>query len=145
MNFKVKNWSVFSWDKMPKGLFRLRCDCHITLYDNDGIEHFFHFAKGLKWDGASIPKIFRWYLPNINEKNLVYSYAGLVHDFCYGSECVDKDLADDMFRGIMRDSGIPRRKASFAEWVVEHFADKHYGRKADKNGIRFFGTYKEDL
>ncbi len=50
--------------------------------------------------------------------------------------------ADDLFRGTMRDAGIPRRKASFAEWLVEHFAKNHYGKKNDRNGIRFYGKMK---
>ena len=75
----------------------------------------------------------------IDEMNLPYTLAGLVHDYCYGSECLSKDLADDLFRGTMRDAGIPRRKASFAEWLVEHFAKSHYGKKNDRHGIRFYG------
>ena len=138
MNFRLKSWDVFSWTAMRGGLFRLENDFTAIWTDNCGKEYRFEFHRGLVWDGASIPKMFRWYLPNIDEKNLVYTLAGLVHDACYGSELLDKDTADDLFRGTMRDAGIPRRKASFAEWCVEHFAKSHYGKKNDKYGIRFF-------
>lgn len=139
MNFKLKSWEPFSWSKMRGGLFRLDNDFTATWTDNDGAEYRFRFYRGLVWDGASVPRAFRWYLPNIDEKNLPYTLAGLVHDFCYGSEKLPKDLADDIFRGTMRDAGIPRRKASFAEWLVEHFAGSHYGKRRDRNGIRFYG------
>lgn len=140
MNFKLKSWDVYSWTPLKGGLFRLNCDFSAVWTDNDSKEYHFQFKRGLVWDGASIPKPFRWYLPNIDEKNLVYTLAGLVHDFCYGSECVEKDIADDLFRGTMRDAGIPRRKASFAEWLVEKFAGGHYGRRKDAHGVRFYGS-----
>ena len=45
----------------------------------------------------------------------------------------------------MRDAGRPRRKASFAEWLVEHFAKSHYGKKNDRHGIRFYGKMERRL
>ena len=144
MNFRLKSWEVFSWTAMRGGLFRLDNDFNAVWSDNNGKEYRFEFRRGLVWDGASVPKIFRWYLPNIDEMNLPYTLAGLVHDFCYGSECLSKDLADDLFRGTMRDAGIPRRKASFAEWLVEHFAKSHYGKKNDRHGIRFYGKMERE-
>ena len=140
MNFRLKSWDVFSWTAMRGGLFRLENNFTAVWADNGGEEYRFAFRRGLVWDGASVPKIFRWYLPNIDEWNLPYTLAGLVYDFCYGSECLSKDLADDLFRGTMRDAGIPRRMASFAEWLVEHFAKSHYGTKNDRHGIRFYGN-----
>lgn len=138
MNFKLKSCDVFSWEKVKGGMFQLKNDFEAVWLDNEGLCYHFYFSRGALWDGASIPKMFRWYLPNIDEKNLVYTLAGLVHDACYGSELLDKDTSDDLFRGTMRDAGIPRRKASFAEWCVEHFAKSHYGRKNDRYGIRLF-------
>lgn len=141
-SFKVKSFDPYSWTAIDGGLFRLDCDLSAVWECDDGNEYRIDFRRGLIWDGASVPKMFRWYLPNIDERNLVYTLAGLAHDFCYGSECLSKDLADDLFRGTMRDAGIPRRKASFAEWLVEHFAKNHYGKKNDRNGIRFYGKMK---
>lgn len=142
MNFKLKSWDPFSWSKLRGGLFRLDADLDAVWTDNSGTEYRFSFFRGLTWDGASVPKVFRWYLPNIDEKNLPYTLAGLVHDYLYGSEKLPKDIADDIFRGTMRDAGIPRRKASFAEWLVERFAGGHYGKRHDRNGIRFYGRLK---
>ena len=94
---------------------------------------------GSCWDGASIPRVFSWFLKSYDTKNSLYTFASLVHDYCYASECVEKDVADDFFRGIMRDSGISRLKASTAEWCVQTFAKNHYGVSHDRFGLRFMG------
>ena len=65
MNFRLKSWDVFSWTAMRGGLFRLENDFTAIWADNGGKEYRFEFRRGLVWDGASVPKIFRWYLPNI--------------------------------------------------------------------------------
>ena len=52
---------------MRGGLFRLDNDFLAIWVDNNGKEYRFEFRRGLVWDGASVPKIFRWYLPNIDE------------------------------------------------------------------------------
>ena len=70
MNFRLKSWDVFSWTAMRGGLFRLENDFTAIWTDNGGKEYRFEFRRGLVWDGASVPKIFRWYLPNIDELNL---------------------------------------------------------------------------
>lgn len=138
MNFRLKSWQPYSWTEIPGNLFRLDCDLDAAWVEvNTGDEYRFRFIRGLVWDGASVPKIFRWYLPNVDRENLVYTLAGLAHDACYGSACVPREVADDIFRGTMRDAGIPRRKASFAEWLVGLFAGGHYGREHDRHGIRY--------
>lgn len=138
MNFKLKSWNPYSWTERPGGLFRLDCDLDASWLEvNTGDEYRFRFKRGLVWDGASVPKAFRWYLPNIDPDNLVYTLAGLVHDACYGSECVPREVADDLFRGTMRDAGLPRRKASFAEFLVSIFGRGHYGKAEDRHGIRY--------
>lgn len=138
MNFRLMSWEPYSWTKTAGGDYCLDCTFSaIWLEVNTGERYRFTFYRGLVWDGASVPKIFRWYLPNIDDRNLVYTLAGLVHDSCYGSECVPREIADDLFRGTMRDAGIPRRKASFAEWLVGVFAGGHYGKNHDRHGVRF--------
>ena len=141
-SFYVRSYDPYSWTSAGDGLFVLSCDIDVYLEEHDDcateptkLVHF-HVSRGATWDGASIPKPFRWYLPNIDESNLVYTLAGLLHDSCYASECLSKALADDLFRGVMRDAGIPRRKASFACWCVQHFADRHYGQKHDSHNLR---------
>lgn len=143
-SFYLRSWNVFSWEDLSKGLKKLKNSPSFVLDCDNGKRYTFRLKEGLIWDGASIPKAFRWYLKNVDEKNLPYTSAGLLHDFCYGSECLPKNLADDLFRGVMRDAGIPRRKASFAEWCVKHFAKSHYGRKNDRHRIRFFGEMVEE-
>lgn len=142
-SFYLKSWDVFSWDVSKSGLYVLRNDCSFTLDTDFGKRYTIHCKRGLVWDGASVPKPFRWYLPNIDEKNLVYTSAGLLHDCCYGAELLPKPLSDDLFRGVLRDAGILRRKASFAHLCVKFGAKSHYGKEHDRFGIRFFCSIEE--
>ena len=142
-SFYLKSWDVFSWDVSKSGLYVLRNDCSFTLDTDFGKRYTIHCKRGLAWDGASVPKPFRWYLPNIDEKNLVYTSAGLLHDCCYGAELLPKPLSDDLFRGVLRDAGILRRKASFAHLCVKFGAKSHYGKEHDRFGIRFFCSIEE--
>ena len=159
MNFKLKSWQPFSWAELehwhtltkdgwtmekPKkgrrtGLYQLLNTFEATWLEvNTGETVAIRFDCGLMWDGASIPKAFEWYLPRVDERNLVYTLAGLAHDALYGTGAVPREMADDLFRGTMRDAGIPRRKASFAEWLVGLFGKSHYGVEHDTRGIRFY-------
>ena len=70
-SFYLKSWDVFSWDVSKSELYVLRNDCSFTLDTDFGKRYTIHCKRGLVWDGASVPKPFRWYLPNIDEKNLV--------------------------------------------------------------------------
>jgi hypothetical protein len=91
--------------------------------------------KGAMTDGLSVPKIFRWYLKDWDDNNPLYNIAGIVHDGCYGSEVLCKEMADQLFYNALVFAQIPRRKASVALWAVEHLAGLHYGSKHDDFGI----------
>lgn len=140
MTFTLLDFEDYDWERRADGMYRLLNTFTARWDGHDGNEYRLTFKRGLVWDGASVPKIFQWYLPNIDRENKAYTLAGLAHDALYGSELLPKDAADDLFRGTMRDAGIPRRKASFAEFLVEHFAGRHYGKKADRWGIRLHVT-----
>lgn len=142
-SFYLRSWDVYSWKELPDGLFMLTNDADFFLDTDFGKRYVIHCRSGLVWDGASVPKPFRWYLPNIDERNLVYTAAGLLHDCCYGGELLSKELSDDLFRGVLRDAGIPRRKASFAHLCVSVGAKSHYGKDNDRFGIRFFSSIEE--
>lgn len=89
-----------------------------------------YLKAGYLTDGLSIPSIFTWYLPTWDKKNIVYNLAGVVHDalYCIKANCLfNRETADDVLRGILRDSGISRRKAGMADKCVELFGKKHWG------------------
>lgn len=138
-HFTLVAYSPFSWKDIKDDLKRLVGSPRFVLACDDGNVYEFSLSEGLLWDGASIPAAFRWFLPNIDPLNLAYTAAGLLHDFCYGSECLPKDKADDLFRGVMRDAGISRFKAGVADFAVRHFGASHYGQKNDRLEIRYFG------
>lgn len=133
------NFSVIQHDKLvshiEKDLHVLDQDLSIALINNEKNTVVFNIKKGAMCDGLSIPWGFRWFLPTWDENNELYNIAGLLHDALYASELVCKDIADDIFRGILRDAGISRFKASTAEWCVQTFAKCHYGKKHDKYGL----------
>ena len=94
--------------------------------------------KGYRCDGLSVPKIFRWYLPSWDKDKSVYNLAGAIHDALYtvkGANLFTREECDDVFRGLLRDSGISRAKAGLADMAVGLFAggDKHWGNDEWKN------------
>ena len=91
--------------------------------------------KGAMTDGLSVPKIFRWYLPDWDDSNPLYNISGICHDGMYGSELVCKDMADQMFYQGLILAHIKPSKASVARWAVEHLAGLHYGSEHDDFGI----------
>lgn len=92
----------------------------------------FIIKTGFVCDGLSVPKIFQWFLPAWDKKNVLYNLAGAVHDGLYtnkGFSIFTREECDSIFRGILRDSGISRFKAGCADKAIEWFAsgDKHWG------------------
>ena len=94
--------------------------------------------KGYRCDGLSVPKFFRWYLPSWDKDNSDYNLAGAIHDALYTvkrASLFTREECDDVFRGLLRDSGISRAKAGLADMAVGLFAggDKHWGNDTWKN------------
>ena len=88
--------------------------------------------KGYRCDGLSVPVVFRWYLPSWDKDNQLYNLAGAIHDALYtlkGANMFTREGCDDIFRGLLRDSGISRAKAGLADMAVGLFAggDRHWG------------------
>lgn len=134
MNFTVKNYNRIKIISLQNGRFITGDPLTVTLVDNRGRIYTIRISAGTVWNGLSIPKVFRWFLPVYDETNYLYNIAGLIHDLLYASSLLPKDTADDIFRGILRDAGISRFKASTAELCVEKFAGKHYG--SDEYGMK---------
>lgn len=86
-------------------------------------------------DGLSVPKCLQWFLPSWDDYNSLYNLAGAIHDYLYSVEGKTKSIiltredCDDVFRGILRCSGISRFKAGCADKAVEWFAkgSNHWG------------------
>lgn len=94
--------------------------------------------KGYRCDGLSVPKVFRWYLPSWDKDNQLYNLSGSIHDALYtlkGANMFTREECDDIFRGLLRDSGISRAKAGLADTAVGLFAggDRHWGNDTWNN------------
>lgn len=116
------------------GLYVIQNDVWIDFLYNDN-KFRITVDAGAMTDGLSVPKIFRWYLPDWNDSNPLYNIAGICHDGAYGSELLTKDMADELFYRCLLKAGISKSKATVAKWAVEHLAGLHYGKKHDDFGI----------
>ena len=106
----------------------------IVRDDRDGVtmKLTLSFREGFRCDGLSVPWAFRWFLPSWDSKNALYNVAGAVHDWLYttkGYSMFNREACDDIFRGLLRESGIGRFKAGCADKAVEWFAGgkNHWG------------------
>ena len=111
----------------------------IVRADRDGVtmELTFTLREGFRCDGLSVPWAFRWFLKSWDSKNALYNVAGAVHDWIYttkGYSILRREECDDIFRGLLRESGIGRFKAGCADKAVEWFAGgkNHWGNDGYK-------------
>ena len=111
----------------------------IVRADRDGVtmELTFTLREGFRCDGLSVPWAFRWFLKSWDSKNALYNVAGAVHDWLYttkGYSILRREECDDIFRGLLRESGIGRFKAGCADKAVEWFAGgkNHWGNDGYK-------------
>lgn len=126
--------SVINADRWTgdRGPYTASSDITVTVMDRACRMFRFRIRKGFRCDGLSVPWAFRWFLPSWDEKNHVYNLAGAVHDGLYtfrGCGLFGREECDDIFRSILRDSGISRFKAGMADKAVEWFAGgkNHWG------------------
>ena len=97
-------------------------------------------GEGFRCDGLSVPWAFRWFLPSWDKRNQLYNVAGALHDWLYATKgnfgMFYREECDDVFRGLLRESGISRFKAGCADKAVEWFAGgaDHWGH--DGYGVR---------
>lgn len=132
------HWNVtpYTWHEV-NGLYVIDNDFLIQLDDKEKC-YTFKFKKDLMTDGGSIPKLFRWFAKGWTD-DYKYNATFILHDWCYGSGEVAKEIADDMLRSSLRDCGMDRLHASTICWAVQHFADSHYGRMNDDLDIASYG------
>lgn len=133
-NIHIVNWSRKCDYEKVNFLYVLKNNVWMD-FEYSGIVYRIQVDRGAMTDGLSVPKIFRWYLPVWDDKNILYNIAGICHDGAYGSELLAKPLADELFyRGLIK-AGISKTKAKTARWSVENLAGLHYGRKHDDYDI----------
>lgn len=119
-------------------LLFLNHPAHLAIYEVDSFDVYdFDVSYGAVWDGLSTPKCLQWFIPSYIECNDMFNWAGLIHDALYGSALLPKDVADDVFRSVLRDAGLSRFKASSAEFWMSKFSKSHYGVEHDAHGLRY--------
>ena len=132
---KVKSIK-YDWLSATEGKpHKVTQDCKIILsasIDQKPCNIYITIMAGFKTDGLSVPRIFRWFLPSWEPYNPIYNLAGIIHDWLYSvkGNCIfDRSECDDIFRGILRESGLGRFKAGMADWCVGMFAgnERHWG------------------
>ena len=77
-------------------------------------------------DGASIPIGLRWRFPHGGRK----FYAAVVHDYCYRTGILSREIADKFFLKAMRINGVSSRDAKLMYWAVRVAGSSSY--KGDK-------------
>ena len=133
-NIKIVDWSNSISVHKVNGLYVLDNPVYI-IFEYNYTKIKITVDKGAMTDGLSVPKIFRWYLPDWDKDNVLYNVAGIVHDGAYGSELLAKDIADELFYQGLVMAGISKSKATVAKYAVQYLAGLHYGREHDDFGI----------
>lgn len=133
--------------KKEKGVYVLTKNVKTTIADEKNNLFTITLKKGYKCDGLSVPKAFRWFLPSWDKDNSTYNLAGAIHDALYTMEgfgVYKREQCDDIFRGILRDSGISRFKAGCADKAVEWFAGgkDHWGNDDFNNKLLICSSLK---
>jgi hypothetical protein len=70
----------------------------------------FTVKRGFISDGMSIPWLFRPLIGDPFEQP--YVYGAIIHDYHYRTQEIDRNLADTIFRSILKKSGVPPWKCS---------------------------------
>lgn len=151
MSVKVERVDFFSEPNVTDGVpheFNEDIDIFVEVIKaNVRMKIRFGIKKGFKCDGASIPWMFRWFLPSWAKKGCgfgfhIYNMGAAIHDGLYihkGFGLFSREECDDILRGIWRESGISRFKAGVADKAVEWFAGgkNHFGNDSYKVGDFF--------
>ena len=134
--------SPFMWTTEKDGSHVLKSDSDLYFLlqsKKNEATYKFTFKKGFKCDGLSVPWMFRWFLHSWDEKNRLYNLAGALHDWLYATKGAygrfTRSECDDIFRGLMREAGIVRVKAGFADKAVELFAGGKRHWENDDYGV----------
>lgn len=128
-----------AWIKIGD-LYQATDDIYVRLHDEKGMHYTWHLYPGFQTDGGSVPVAFQWFVPKWSNENDLINLAFALHDAAYGSGLMHRDIADDMLRGMLRDAGLSRFRASTVCWAVNNFAASHYGPNNDRYDCKLFST-----
>ena len=123
-----------AWVKLPSGLYQAADDILVRVKDEYDYHYTFSILPGFVTDGGSVPKVFRWFVPSWSGTNHVINLAYACHDGVYATACMPRLFGDDLLRGMLRDAGLSRARASSVCWAVNNFACRHYGPEYDHLG-----------
>lgn len=113
-------------------LYQAMHEIQVYVRGDNGMIYKFTILPGFRTDGGSVPKAFQWFVPSWSEGNVLINLAYAIHDLVYGAELMARSEADDLLRGMLRDAGLSRARASTVCWAVNTFACRHYGKKYDR-------------
>lgn len=123
-----------AWVEMPNGLYQAADDIIVNVKDEFGFSYTFTILPGFRTDGGSVPAAFRWFVPSWDYDRPVINLAYACHDGVYATGCLSRAAADDLLRGMLRDAGLSRFRASTVCLAVNSFACRHYGIEHDRYG-----------
>ena len=86
----------------------------------------FNIPAGFQTNGASTPK---WLWPVLLSRDGVHRAAVLIHDYCYaGHVHISRKTADQIFRDMMINYGVPKIRAWIAYCGVRIFGSLYWQR-----------------
>lgn len=121
----VRGCGFRCWTKIDS-LYQATDDIICIVRDELGTHYEFHLLPGFRCNGGSVPFIFQWFVPSWSPTNDLINMAYALHDGCYASGLLHRDVSDDLLRGLLRDAGLSRVKASTVCYAVNKFAESHY-------------------
>ena len=98
---------------------------NVRILDAD-VKHLeYTIPTGFQWDGASVPRLFWFFMPKWGE----HSIAFLMHDFLYSAECpydVSRAVADKIMYNDLCDAGVNRQRAWLVYKTVRLFGSSYF-------------------
>lgn len=127
----------FNPRQTKKNTWELRSDLLAHLFTNVGY-FIIILQKGFTWNGASVPFLLRWFLPNWDFKNESFNVLSALHDAAFATGGfggkMTFDECNDFYRGGLREIGFDRFHASTACFCLNHFSKNHFGQ--DEYNVR---------
>lgn len=114
-----------SWIKIGD-IYQATNNITAVVRDETGMFYEFQMLAGFRTNGGSVPWCFRWFVPSWSSTNDLINIAYALHDGLYASGLLHRSVSDDLLRGLLRDAGLSRIKASTVCYAVNKFAESHY-------------------
>lgn len=125
--YYVRGCGLRNWMKIGD-VYQATGDIIVVVRDETGLHYEFTLVTGFQCNGGSVPWCFQWFVPGWSATNDLLNTAYALHDAMYCSGFIPRDLADDMLRGLLRDAGLSRLRASTVCYAVNKFAESHYNK-----------------